>query len=208
MKIEVFTDGSATTKGSPGGWASVILVNDVKVKELAGHLESATNNDAELIAALMGLEYAVECSIGAGDFDFDMDVTLCSDSKLVLGWASGEYRFKQEDKMDLYHSLTRLVRKLRVKTQWIEGHSGNEHNERCDKLANLARKKLTEEFKAPPLKDMSDSKIGTKKNHVVSVWYGDVLKIVDFEHGIIENYSRDVHGKRGSVIQIRDCKNR
>lgn len=205
MKIEVYTDGSATVKGSPGGWASVVIVDGQKAKELYGHLESATNNDAELIAAIKGLEYALELSIGRGDFDFELDVTLCSDSKLVLGWASGEYRFKQADKMVLYDALTRLAHKLKLQTRWIEGHSGDEHNERCDKLANMGRKKIMD---PPPVKSMGDSKIGTKKNHVVSLWYNDVLKIIDFETGSIEDYNREIHGKRGSVLQIRDCKNR
>lgn len=206
MKIEVFTDGSATVKGSPGGWAAVVLVDGQKAKELYGHLESATNNDAELIAAIKGLEFAMEMSIKRGDFDFELDVILCSDSQLILGWASGEFRFKQLDKMVLYESLERLVHKMKVKTLWIEGHSGHEHNERCDKLANMARKNIADS--GTEIKSLIDSKIGTKKNHVVSLWYNDVLKIIDFETGSIEDYNREVHGKRGSVVQIRDCKNR
>ena len=31
---------------------------------------------------------------------------------------------------------------MSVKTQWVQGHSGDEFNDRCDKLANIARKSL------------------------------------------------------------------
>lgn len=206
MRIEVYTDGSAMTKGLPGGWGSVICVDGQKVKELSGYLESATNNDAELIAAIRGLEFALELSISRGDFDFELDVTLCSDSQLVLGWASGEYRFKQLDKMALYDTLSKLVRKMKVKTRWVAGHSGDEHNERCDKLANLARKQIAENPETAIVKSLTESKIGKKKDGIVCLWYGENLKVIDLINGVIENFNRDVHGKRGSVIQIREEK--
>ena len=55
MKIEVYSDGSATTADKAGGWGSVIVIDGALHKELSGHLESATNNDAELEAAIQGL---------------------------------------------------------------------------------------------------------------------------------------------------------
>ena len=208
MRIDVFSDGSATTAGKPGGWASVILIDGVLHEELSGHLESATNNDAELIAAIQGLDGVLNyISKLEGSFPLEFDVTLISDSEIILNWANGTYRFKQIDKMPLYDHLCRLVKKLKVKTQWVKGHSGNTWNERCDKLANNARKGITTKGvdKTAP---KEDTRIGTKKTGVVALWYGGKLKIVDFEHGIIENYDRDLHGKRGSVIEIREDKAR
>ena len=165
----------------------------------------APYNDAELIAAIKGLEYAVELVISAGDMEFEHEVTLCSDSQLVLGWANGDYRFKQEEKMTLYLDLIRLVKKLGVTTRWVRGHNGDLWNERCDELANLARKRWPVDTK---VKTISDSKIGNKRGHVASIWYAGVLKIVDLEAGIVEDYDREIHGKRGSVLEIRDCKKR
>jgi ribonuclease HI len=206
MIIEVYSDGSAQTKDKPGGWASVILIDGQVHLELAGHLEQATNNDSELIAAIKGLDYVLEYLASfQGSFPLEVEVTLLSDSQIVLNWANGTYRFKQADKLPLYDHLRRLVKKLSVKTQWIRGHSGNTWNERCDKLANDARKGI-------PIKSLdkstpkTDTRIGTKKTGVVSLWYSGLLKIIDFENGIIENYDREVHGKRGSTIEIREDK--
>ncbi len=208
MEILVYSDGSATTKGNPGGWASVVLIDGILHKELYGHLESATNNDAELIAAIKGLDYVMEYLICfQGSFPLELDVTLISDSQIILNWANGSYRFKQEEKMALYDHLRRLVTKLKVKTRWVKGHSGDQWNERCDHLANLARKNLPE-APSDKVKDISQSLIGTKKAGTCSIWYGGVLKIVDFSQGIVETYNRDVHGKRGSVIEIREGKER
>jgi ribonuclease HI len=205
MNIEIFSDGSATTADLPGGWGAVILIDGVLRKELSGHLEKATNNDAELIGALSGLDYVNEFLFQHGSWELEFEVTLISDSQIILNWANGTYKFKQEQKMDLYDHLQRLVKKLKVKTKWVRGHSGNQWNERCDFLANQARLGLKEIDKP---KSLIDTKIGEKKKATASLWYGGKLMVLDFEQGIIEPYNREAHGKRGSVLEIRENKDR
>ena len=119
-KIDVYSDGSAQTSATAGGWGSVIVINDVVHKELNGHIPNATNNDAELIASICGLEYVLEYLASfQGSFPIETEVTLISDSEIVLNWANGKYKFKQVSKMFLYDSLQRLVKKLKVKTKWV-----------------------------------------------------------------------------------------
>lgn len=208
MIIQCFSDGSATTSETAGGWGSVIIIDGILHKELYGHLDKATNNDAELIAALQGLEYVLELLASqTGSFPTENEVTLVSDSQIILNWANGKFRFKQVDKLPLYDRLMFLMRKTQAKTRWVRGHSGDTWNERCDKLANNARLGIITnslDKKAPNV----DTRIGTKKNGVVSLWYQGVLKVIDFENGIIENFNKDAHGKRGSVIEIRETKDR
>ena len=55
MKIEVWTDGSATIATKPGGFGWVITLDGKFHSEGSGHLEKATNNDAELMASICGL---------------------------------------------------------------------------------------------------------------------------------------------------------
>lgn len=208
MRIEVYSDGSAQTKDKPGGWASVVLIDGVLHKELVGYLELATNNDAELIGAIKGLDYVLGYLASfQGSFPLEYEVTLISDSQIILNWANGTYRFKQMDKIELYNSLRRVVKKLNVKTEWCKGHSGNIWNERCDKLANDARKGLLTKT-LDKIEQKGDTRIGIKKACTASIWYRDKLMILDFELGIIEPYNREVHGKRGSLIEIRDGKDR
>lgn len=139
--IRVYTDGSATTSDKPGGWAWVLLHNNQKIQQDFGRMENATNNDAELMAAIKGLEGAMDFYI-SNVSPGEPDVTLISDSEIILNWANGTYNFNQKDKMALYENLRSLVRKLKVKTEWVEGHSGDEYNELCDKMANAARKSV------------------------------------------------------------------
>lgn len=140
MKIEVYSDGSATIATKPGGYGYVVCFDGVKVSEGNGHMEKATNNDAELEAAIQGLAWVLKSRI-EGKLPIEAhDVYLVSDSQIVLGWVDGTNKFKQKHKMNKYLQLQHVVKKLNVKTRWVEGHSGDEHNERCDALANEARK--------------------------------------------------------------------
>jgi|ERR1700722_534223 len=145
MKLEVYTDGSATTKDKPGGWAYAIVIEGVLQNHGSGNIQNATNNDAELEAAIQGLVTAYRMVRSSKDFT----VELCSDSQIVLGWATGRYRFKQESKREKFRQLKALVQRMDVKTRWVEGHAGHEFNEFCDKLAREERNKAMGITKKP-----------------------------------------------------------
>lgn len=160
MKIEVYSDGSGTSATRPAGYGWVIVINGDKYKEGYGNLTQGTNNDAELEGAIQGLANVLKIRNENSLTIEAHEVTLVSDSQIVLGWVDGSYRFKQTAKMHKYQQLQYLVRKLNVKTRWVEGHTGDEHNERCDKLAHLGRtgeeKKSKKTRKSVPIKVVYD----------------------------------------------------
>lgn len=205
MNIEVYTDGSATSKDKPGGWGYVIVIDDKKYCEGNGHMPGASNNDAEMEAAIQGLAEALKLIKATAD---PYTVTLCADSQLILGWASGTYRFKQQDKLAKYDQLQFLVKRLKVKTKWIKGHDGHEHNERCDRLANEARTGVTKKKEKADAIISGNTLIGTKKTGTLCVWYKNSLKVIDLDTNVIEDYNRDTHGPRGGVLEIREEKSR
>lgn len=141
--IEVYTDGSATTRDKPGGYAWVIVIDGKFHSEGSGSIPNATNNDAELEAAVIGLANAWKIN------PHNLIVTLVSDSQIVLGWVSGRYRFKQLQKLHKYEAIQRLKTMMPIKTRWVEGHTGVEWNERCDKLAGAERDKAMGIVKKP-----------------------------------------------------------
>jgi ribonuclease HI len=177
--IEVYTDGSATVASKPGGYGYVIVINGVKDSEGNGNLPSATNNDAELEATIAGLAAAMKV-IGhlpissQGQFPHpSIGVTLISDSKVVLGWASGNYKCKQERKQPRVDILRELMRRLKANTRWLKGHSGHIWNERCDELANLGRHNLGPNDSLPSKKPKKlDKNIRTKKHEIVVEYQG------------------------------------
>ena len=55
MNLEIYTDGSASLNDRPGGYGWVIVTNGEKHSEGSGYMPVASNNDAELEAAIQGL---------------------------------------------------------------------------------------------------------------------------------------------------------
>lgn len=136
-KIDIYSDGSGNSFDSDGGWGFVMVVDGVKLKEGSGYLTSATNNVAELTAAIQGLKY-VDAYIQAANIN-DYEVTLISDSQLTLGYASGLYKCKAIHLGPLNIELKKYYNKLSATTKWVKGHSGDQYNEICDQLAGQAR---------------------------------------------------------------------
>lgn len=140
MKIEVYADGSGNTFNSDGGYGWRLVVDGVMHSEGNGYLPSATNNVAEITAAIEGLKaaaaYTVRPEVLASG---PHEVSIVCDSQLVLGYASGAYKCKALHLTQLYIELKRLYKAAGASGRWVKGHAGDEHNEGCDKLAKAAR---------------------------------------------------------------------
>lgn len=145
VEVELWTDGSGTVAGSPGGWAYVLTaVEDGKpiYEEDSGGTLDGTNNQMELTAAIEGLR-----SIGR-----PTKVILHTDSEYVMKgftekrvdmWKSKGWRTRSGSLVanrHLWEELASLVERHDVVWDWVRGHAGVEHNERCDVLAGVARR--------------------------------------------------------------------
>ena len=142
-EIHLYTDGSSRGNPGLGGWAYVALV-DGEVFEGSGAPAKgvlATNNQMELVAAIEGLRFAKEKYP-------DMDVLLFADSAYVLGglkgwldnWVRNGWRTstkKPVENKELWETLYELRNFFGKKLQYkkVEGHAGDEYNERADVLA-------------------------------------------------------------------------
>ncbi|TWI66940.1 ribonuclease HI [Desulfobotulus alkaliphilus] len=139
--IHVFSDGGAIGNPGPGGYGSVVVMEDGSRQEFSGGFSLTTNNRMELLGAIIGLE-AVK--------DAGVPILLTSDSRyLVQGiekkWARGwrARGWKKSDgsqalNPDLWKRLLDLLDHMDVRFQWVKGHSGHLENERCDALAQSA----------------------------------------------------------------------
>lgn len=136
--IEVYSDGSGNTFESDGGFGYRIVVDGILLEEGNGYLPKATNNVAEITAAIQGLKQA-EVLIAQNQWDPQPKIVLVSDSQLVLNYANGKYHCKAEHLKPLHQQLRKLYTDLDLDTRWVRGHCGDEHNEGCDKLAKAGR---------------------------------------------------------------------
>jgi hypothetical protein len=106
--------------------------------------------------------------------------------------------------MQKYDQLRGLFMRLKAKAKWIRGHSGHEHNERCDQLAGLGRHQLGPNDELPKKRTKRLKKIGQRRENVICVKYKNSLKLVDFENNIVEDYNHNVHGDRIAVISLNE----
>jgi len=137
-KIIIFTDGAAKGNPGPGGYG-VVLQTDKYKKELSEGYRLTTNNRMELLAVIIGLE--------ALKFK-GSEVVIYTDSKYIAdavnkGWVFQWERkaFRKKKNSDLWKRFLKIYRQHNVTFKWVEGHSGIEGNERCDRLAVEASEK-------------------------------------------------------------------
>ncbi len=130
-KLTVYTDGAA--KGNPGkAGIGIIIYNQegAVVKKISKYIGIATNNVAEYLALIYGLQEALILKAE--------DVSLYTDSELVLKQMEGLYRVKE----NLLSQLFLLAQHLKKNFKKIEFlHLSHFENKEADHLANIALSK-------------------------------------------------------------------
>jgi ribonuclease HI len=145
--VRLFTDGACSGNPGPGGWAFVLQHPSTgKCVEESGAELDTTNNRMELTGAIEGLKALKR----------PCDVELVTDSQYVTkgisewmpGWKRQGWRrkegksFKPVINVDLWQRLDELLAVHRVKVKHVLGHRGHPENEKCDRMAVEAYKKL------------------------------------------------------------------
>jgi ribonuclease HI len=127
--IEVFTDGGAIPNPGRAGWGVVFVVNGTEKKTLSGAIPHATNNEAELTAAIKAVE----------SFTRPATFTICSDSQYLIKsmteWIPrrGYQGYKNAD---LFARLLEACEGHTIGWRWVRGHNKDPFNERADQLAS------------------------------------------------------------------------
>ena len=126
--VQIFTDGAS--RGNPGPAAAGVLIKDVRGREIGTikkRLGVTTNNVAEYQALLLGLEEARRLRA--------RQVTLFSDSELMVKQMKGLYKVRSEDLIPLHAEATARVR---VFERFVIIHVKRGKNAGADALANEA----------------------------------------------------------------------
>jgi ribonuclease HI len=142
-KVIMYTDGACSGNPGPGGYAAILMYGDFS-KEISGAEKSTTNNKMEMMAVIKGLEMIKE----------PCDIEIYSDSSYVVdsiekGWVFNwaKNNWKKADKkpvknVELWEEILKYMKIHNIKFIKVKGHSDNEYNNRCDKLAVEAYKNL------------------------------------------------------------------
>jgi ribonuclease HI len=87
------------------------------------YLGSATNQQAEIVAAAVGLESLKQAC----------DVTIYTDSRYVVETMSG--RFRRKTNLEWWARLDRAANQHKITWKWTRGHVGHVIQETADKAA-------------------------------------------------------------------------
>jgi ribonuclease HI len=124
----IYTDGAARGNPGPAAYAFVLTRPDGAVIEGKGTLGTTTNNVAEYSALLHGLERATQ--------EGAQQLTVHSDSELLVKQMRGEYRVKNLELQELYQEARALVQGFSGGVEFK--HVPRSANARADQLANQA----------------------------------------------------------------------
>lgn len=135
-KVTIYTDGACSGNPGDGGWGAILIFGKHE-KEISGFMENTTNNQMELLAAIE----ALKC------LKYPCEVELYSDSAYLINgftknwidmWKSNGWKTSSKNdvkNIELWKELDKLNKIHNIKWIKVKGHSDNEYNNRCDKLA-------------------------------------------------------------------------
>ena len=131
--VTIFCDGSSLGNGRVAARAAAAAVLGYRGlwRAVGAYLGAATNQQAEIVAAAIGLESLREpCS-----------VHLHSDSRYVIETMCG--RFRRKTNHQWWARLDKAASQHKIKWEWIKGHAGHAIQEAADdaarRIAELGR---------------------------------------------------------------------
>ena len=128
--IKLFVDGASDLHSKTAGIGGVIYSNDKELSNFSEPLFDKTNNEAEYLALIKGIEKLIEIKVVSAE--------IYADSELVVKQVLGIYKVKNE-RMKILHNL--VLEKLRFIDQWNLVHIRREKNIRADELSKLGMNK-------------------------------------------------------------------
>ena len=144
MKLKIYTDGACSGNPGKGGWAAIILDNNLNKKSISGGESNTTNNRMEMMAVIEAVRAIKKPCL----------LKIHSDSALIInamtkGWIDSwqSKGWKRADKkpvenQDLWVELLNVIGAHQVEWIKVKGHSGIPDNERVDQLAVQAAKQF------------------------------------------------------------------
>lgn len=123
--VTIFCDGSSLSNGSDAARAAAVALLGYQGlwRAFGLYLGKATNQQAEIVAAALGLEALKE----------PCRVNLHTDSRYVIETMKGNFRRKTNH--EWWKRLDEASRRHQIDWQWSQGHAGHVIQEAADRAA-------------------------------------------------------------------------
>lgn len=131
--VKLFSDGSCLGNPGAGGWAYILQYGDA-IKKASGAEAMTTNNQMELMAAIMGLSALKQpCRV---ELFTDSEYVVKAISSWLAKWVATDFKGKKN--ADLWRRYLAAAAPHEIKASWVKGHAGHPQNEECDAMARAA----------------------------------------------------------------------
>ena len=141
-RVKLITDGSCLGNPGPGGWAAILRYGKHK-RELSGAAAYTTNNRMEMTAVLEGLKALREpCEVTV---EIDSQYVKDGMSGWIHAWKRRNWKTVEGTAVknrDLWVELDAAVSRHKLSWVWVKGHARHVDNNRCDRLAKAAAKRV------------------------------------------------------------------
>ena len=147
VSFKIYTDGGCSGNPGPGGWAYVCVIKTFQGWQITaqnkGAQKETTNNRMELTAVIEALRAFKTMG------NVPRNASVYTDSQYVQkgitewirAWKRNSWRTsdkKPVKNQDLWMELDALASEFPLQWEWVKGHAGNEYNEMCDAMTQLA----------------------------------------------------------------------
>lgn len=138
--FEMYTDGACSGNPGPGGWAWVLVLNGKLILQDSGYEKETTNNRMELLAVINGLQNLITTKQEKTSLVIYTDSNYVKQgiTTWIKTWKKNGWKTSNKQPVknkDLWETLDTLQQEFSPNWQWVKGHSANELNNLCDKLA-------------------------------------------------------------------------
>lgn len=130
QQAKAWVDGSYNSGNGLAGYGVYLIVGN-ESQELSGSVTKFDNTShnivGEITAALNAIKRAIEegCS----------KITVYYDYAGIEKWATGEWKRNKQLTKDYHAEVNDLTKSIEVTFQHVKAHSGDENNNRADRLA-------------------------------------------------------------------------
>jgi ribonuclease HI len=141
--VTIFSDGACSGNPGPGGWAAIVI-DGASERDLSGAEPRTTNQRMEIRGALEGLRSLPRPRL-VDLYSDSAYVVNCFRDKWYERWRQNGWKNAQKkpvENRDLWEPLIAEVERHQVTWHKVAGHSGHPLNDRADRLAVAAIKRL------------------------------------------------------------------
>ncbi|MBL7663467.1 hypothetical protein JNK13_12010 [bacterium] len=139
--IKIFSDGGSRAEGAASACLFYASDSALPIK-IGAYLGNATNNEAEIIAALLGfaLRPLLEPASPTVFWTSDSEYVLKSATQYIHTWQKNGWKTADKRKvknLGLWRVYLELARGVEIKSKFVYGHSGHDENEVCDSFCSF-----------------------------------------------------------------------